>query len=35
MDYWNINSAFADCKSGMDGNSFTLMDSHDILTLFV
>jgi hypothetical protein len=28
--YWNINSAFSDSKSGMDGNFFTLMDSHDI-----
>lgn len=28
--YWNINSAFSDCHSGMNGNSFTLMDSHDI-----
>ena len=28
--YWNINSAFSDCKSGMEGNSFTLMNSHDI-----
>lgn len=28
--YWNINSAFSDCKSGMEGNSFTLMKSHDI-----
>ena len=27
---WNINSAFSDCKSGMEGNSFTLMNSHDI-----
>ena len=28
--YWNFNSAFSDCHSGMDGNFFTLMDSHDI-----
>ena len=28
--YWKINSAFSDCHSGMNGNSFTLMDSHDI-----
>lgn len=28
--YWKFNSAFSDCHSGMDGNYFTLMDSHDI-----
>lgn len=28
--YWKINSVFSDCHSGMEGNSFTLMDSHDI-----
>ena len=28
--YWNINSAFYDCKSGMEVNSLTLMNSHDI-----
>lgn len=31
--YWNINTADSCIKAGMDGNYFTLTDSHDIVDL--
>lgn len=31
--YWNINTVDSCSKAGMDGNSLTLIDSHDIVDL--